>query len=267
MATTTDVSDEYSHIATRFFQSLLMREEWGVDVYGYWSYKIPFDEELMDLKFKLAKTSYDEARHANICKKMVRHFGEDEAVEEMHERWREQEGYNWVNRMGYVFSEGLDHYIEMLALNPLFLDNIGIHFFADIAEQSPDPLLTDTAESIVEDEQLHSSISSEFLPIAIERYGDGAHEKIERTLETYLPIIYGIQGQPNSKARQKMIDAGFLTLTNEDVHEIMDEHAREIYDPLGIDVPPLDEDDYISAGEVPDYAERVCMKRMTTGDL
>ncbi|WP_458210427.1 hypothetical protein [Haladaptatus sp. NG-SE-30] len=261
------VSDEYRNVATPFFQELLLREQWAADVYGYWMHQINLDQELRQLKFKLGKTVYDEVRHANICEKMVRHLGGQDAVDEMYDQWCEQGQQTWVHRMNRVFTKGIPSYIEFLSTVPLFADSVGIQFFADLAENTNDPVIADTVESISEDERLHSSLSAEFLPVLVERHGNEARKKIEQGLELWLPVMYGIQGHPDSEARNRMIESGFLSLTNEEIHEIMRDHASDILNPLGIDIPKLDRDEYLKANEVADYSERVMNERIERGEL
>jgi len=267
MAKTHSVSDDYREVALPFFQELLLREQWAADVYGYWMREIDFDQEFRQLKFKIGKTVYDEVRHASICEKMTRHLGGQLAVDEMYERWNKQGHQTWLHRMDRVFTEGIPNYVEFLSTLPLFADSVGIEFFADLAENTEDPVIADTVESISEDERLHSSLAAQFLPILIERRGDQARRKIERGLDLWLPVMYGVQGHPNSDARQRMIDAGFMTLTNDDVHEIMRDHARSVLDPLDIELPGLNEDEYLKATEVTDYSERVMRERALRGEL
>lgn len=261
------VSEGYREVAIPFFQELLLREQWAADVYGYWMREIDFDQDFRRLKFKVGKTVYDECRHAEICEKMVRHLGGQEAVDDMYDRWREQGHQTWINRMTRVLTEGIPNYTEFLTTLPLFADSVGVRFFADLADNTNDPVIADTVESISEDERLHSSLAAEFLPVLVERHGDNAREKIERGLQLWLPAMYGIQGRPNSESRQRMIERGFLTLTNEDVHEVMRDHGRSVLNPLDIELPQLEEDEYLAATEVVDYCERVMKERKLRGDV
>jgi 1,2-phenylacetyl-CoA epoxidase catalytic subunit len=198
--------------------------------------------------------AYDEVRHADICRRMIRHFGGQEEIDKLYAEWDE---HKWLYKMDLAFTQGPDDFVEFLTTVPLLADITGIYIFADMASESPDPLWADAAESISQDERMHSSIGEEFLPIAVEKYGDRAIESIERGLERWMPIHFGGQGQPDSPGRQRMIDRGLLTLTTRDVHDLMYEHMEEVLEPLGVDVPRLEEDKIIRTSEVADYAMKV----------
>lgn len=260
------VTPEFEEAALRFFPQLLLREQFAANIFGYWAAKIPLDPEMDKLRFKTIKSSYDEVRHRELCAKMVKRFGGQEAVEEMRESWDPWD--NWQMRMTKVFTDGLSDYVEFLTTIPLLGDRAGLFIFQDFAECSPDPVWADAAESVVADEQLHISLADEFLPIVVERHGDEAREKIERHLDTWLPLLFGLQGHPERDAagRQRLIDAGFMSLTVEELHDIMYEELRQVMDPIGVEVPAYEDIDTISASEVDDYARRVYWERAVSDD-
>lgn len=267
MSGTVQMSEEYREVALNFFRELLLREQWVADVYGYWVQEPDFDQEFRDFRLSISKTSYDEARHANIMEKLVRHLGGQEVVDEMYAEWNQRKNFTWLDRMTRVFTKGIPNYTEFLSTAPLFADSVGVHFFADVAENTPDPLIADAVESISEDERLHRSLAAEYLPEIVEREGEAAEEKIRKGVELWWPVMVGIQGHPESSTREKMIDAGFVSLTNEDVHDLMRQQGEEVLDPLGIDIPELDDDEYLRAGEVTDYCERIVTERDLAGEI
>lgn len=260
------VSPEYREAALRYFPQLLLREQYAANIFGYWAAKIPLDPELDRLRFKTIKSSYDEVRHRELCAKMVKRFGGQAAVDEMHASWEPWD--NWQQRMTTVFTDGLSDYVEFLTTVPLIGDRAGLFIFQDFAECSPDPVWADAAESVVADEQLHISLADEFLPLVVERHGEAARAKIERHLDTWLPFLFGLQGHPehDAEGRQRLIDAGFMTLTVEDLHDILYEELRAVMDPIGVDVPAYSDLELLSAGEVDEYAERVFLNRAVAGD-
>lgn len=260
------VSPEYEAAARRFFPQLLLREQFAANLFGYWAAKIPLDPELDKLRFKTLKSAYDEVRHRELCAKMVKRFGGQDAVDEMHESWDPWD--NWQMRMTTVFTEGLTDYVEFLTTIPLLADRAGLFIFQDFAECSPDPVWADAAESVVADEQLHISLADEFLPLVVERHGDPARNKIERHIDTWLPLLFGLQGHPvhDVDGRQRLLDAGFMSLTIEELHDILYEELREVVDPIGVEVPAYEDIDIVSAAAVDEYAQRVYMQRAVTED-
>jgi 1,2-phenylacetyl-CoA epoxidase catalytic subunit len=262
-----EVPDAYLEFAVPFFKETLIREQTGGNVFGYWMSKVPLDEELDELRFDLAKSAYDEMRHREICLKMLRHFGGQEAVSDMYQSWRDQGADNWQDRITFAFTQGIEDYIEFLTTFPLFGDLFGLYQFQDFAECSPDPLWTDAAESIVEDEKLHISLASEYLPLVVERHGDAALASIQRGLDTWMPVMFGLVGdysdEWDSKMRQRMINSGFATLTIKDVHDHMWENVEDlIADIDGVDVPDLPADEYLSIKDVGPRCEQVVADRL-----
>lgn len=260
------VSPEFEEAALRYFPQLLLREQFAANIFGYWAAKIPLDPAVEKLRFKTIKSAYDEVRHRELCAKMVKRFGGQDAVEAMHESWDPWD--NWQQRMTTVFTDGLADYVEFLTTIPLLGDRAGLFIFQDFAECSPDPVWADAAESVVADEQLHISLADEFLPIIVDRHGDRAREKITHHLETWLPVLFGLQGHPvhDADGRQRLIDAGFMSLTVEDLHDIIYNELRDVMDPIGVTVPAYEDIDLIAAADVDEYAERVYFDRAVAND-
>lgn len=253
--------EAYDHEMVKYLKNLYTGELWAGCVPGYWMYRIPLDPDLEQLRFKMGKTAYDEVRHARIVERMLRNFGGDEAVEELHTQLKHDD---WLEKMNVAFCEGPEDWIEYLTTLPLLADGTGIYIFASFAEHSPDPLWSDAAESISQDERLHGSIGPEAIPIAIEKYGDEAIESLQRGLERWMPALFGVQGHPDSPARQRMIDRGCLDLTNEEVHELMWETLYDVFDPYDeVTVPEMDEEDYLRAEEIADYSIGVARGEIT----
>jgi 1,2-phenylacetyl-CoA epoxidase catalytic subunit len=241
-----------------WFTYLYQAELFGADVFGSWILEVRLaDDDMARLNHHQGKMTYDEARHSDIAKRMLQHFGGDEAVENAHQKYREQGTKSYRERMTSIFSQGPDNVTEFLTTLPLTADAPGIDIFADMAQCSPDPLWSDAAESISDDEKLHGSLAAEFLPVMVEKRGDEARADIQRGLDRWLPIMFAHQGHPESKIRDRMIDAGIISLTTRDVHEIMYENIHDVLDPLGVDVPHYDGDELMRAKEAIEYGERL----------
>lgn len=267
MSKVSTVSQEEHKAYKRLFPALVHREQFAGNIFGYWASQLPLDKELDRLRFKMQKSAYDEMRHKDICEKMVKRFAGEDGVEEMYNNWDPYD--NWMTKMTKVFTEGMEDHIEFLCTIPLAGDRAGLYTFQSFAECSSDPLWTDAAESIVEDEKLHSSLPDEFLPIAVERHGDEAVEKIERALETWLPAVLGIQGHPvqDAEGRQYLIDSGIIDVTIDELYDQMMEEVHEVMDPLGVDVPDLDENDYLRSAEVLPYCMDEYVDRIVRGEV
>lgn len=259
--------EEYRELAVPFFQKLVQQEQMAACVFGYWIHRLPLDPMLDELRVDLARTTYDEARHRNIAEDMLVRFGGSEAVDEMHKEWEEIGDDSWQTKMSTALTYGVKNYVEFLTTTPLMGDSIALYFFQDMANCSPDPVWTDAAESYVEDEKLHLNLAAEYLPQLIERHGEKAREAAEEGLKTWMPPLFAIHGHPTKDAatRQRMIDAGLVSMSSDELHELLYEHIHEVMDPLGIEVPELDDDDIPKANRLTDYAYGIYERRVEEG--
>lgn len=234
-------------------------ELWAGDVAGFWMHRVPLHRDLEGLRFKLGKMSYDEVRHAEILRRMIQRFGGDDAVQSLNARLDESDRTDtWLYKMDYAFTEGPDDFIEFLPTMPLLADATGNHVMADHAKCSPDPVWSDAAESISVDERLHGSISSEFIPVVIDLYGDGAKRKLQRGLDRFMPVLFSWIGHPTFGLRDEWIENGVVSMDGEDVYAVMYDNLHEIFDDYPeIDVPDITRDDCVHPTEVPDFAVRV----------
>lgn len=262
-----DVPEQYHEFSVPFFKDLVIKEQMAANVFSYWVHRIPLDPKLDELRVDLCRSAYDEARHRNISEDMLRRFGGQEAVDEMHEWWEEVGDDQWQTRMTTYLTYGVKNYIEFLTTTPLMGDSIALYFFQDAAECSPDPVWTDVAESLVEDEKLHLNLAAEYLPPIIEEHGEKARRSVEEGLKTWMLPLFAIHGHPekDKEHRQAMIDAGFVSKTSRELHETLLEHVHEVMDPLGINVPELDEDEMPKANELMDYSENIYNRRVENG--
>lgn len=256
--------EDYRKLAVPFFQKLVQQEQMAACVFGYWIHRLPLDPMLDELRVDLARTTYDEARHRNIAEDMLVRFGGQEAVDEMHEEWAGIGDDSWQFKMSTALTYGVENYVEFLTTTPLMGDSIALYFFQDMANCSPDPVWTDAAESYVEDEKLHLNLAAEYLPQLIERHGEKAREAAEEGLETWMPPLFAIHGHPtkDAAARQRMIDAGLVSMTSAELHDLLYEHIHEVMDPLDIEVPELDEEDIPKANRLADYAYGIYERRV-----
>lgn len=258
MAQSDTVSEEFKKGWVRHLTFFTMSEQSGADVAGSMLPTVPVDDEKMwQLRHDLAKFAYDEARHARICRQMIRYFSDGDTMEEVYDEWELEGEQNWLHRYNRVSMEGYRDYIDWLAVVPVMGDETGLHYFRSAAENSPDPLWADVAESIVQDEHMHVNLASEYIPYIVEREGEGIKERLEETLEKWVPFWYGMNGHPDSEYSQRTIDAGMVDLHTSDLHEYQKQSLRDLYEPLGIEVPELDDDEYLRQNEILDYAERV----------
>jgi 1,2-phenylacetyl-CoA epoxidase catalytic subunit len=268
MAVQQEVSEEYRETLVPMLKMLTHREQWAANVFAYWMRDIPLDPELDELRSNMGKVVYDEMRHRNIMERMVGHFGGQEEIESMHQQWKEWGEYNWMNRMGTIFTDGVSDYIEFLTTLPLHGDLTGHFLFTDLANCADDPVWSDAAESVVEDEDLHISLPRQYLPILVERYGDEARESIKKGIRWWFRPLNSIQGHPihDTKSRQYVIEKGVSSRTINDVRKEMFEHYDEIFDPLGIEIPDPDPEQYPKSEEIPDVCEKNYMKRKNMGE-
>lgn len=258
MSQTETVPQEYKDGWVQHLKFLTLNEQFGADCAGYWLHDVPVDDEkLWQLRLDMAKFVYDEARHARLLRRVMHYFGDSEAVDGIYDEWGAQGDRNWLKRMNRIGMEGFDDYIDFLAVIPITGDATGLEFFADIAEHSPDPFWADVAESIHEDEFMHVNLGAEYIPYIVERHGEELKSRLERTLQDWLPFMHALNGHPDSDLSRKNIDRGMYSLHASDLHEIQRESLHEVYDPLGIEVPELDDDDYLKTGEMLEYGERV----------
>lgn len=256
MASAAQVPEEYRQEIVPLLLTIAVSEQWAADVTGYWMHDVPLDSpEMKDLKHDMAKMTYDEARHNEICLQMAGHFGGAEAVDKAYEKWANQENQRTLDQLNRCVIEGMNSFVDWMAIVPVIGDRAGLEVFADLAECSPDPIWTDAAESVHEDEHHHISIASEYMPYIIERYGEPMREEIEQTLEKWVPFMMGFQGKPGSEHRQRQIESGVFTMTLEETHELQYDALHDMYDPLGIEVPHLDADEYLARSELVDYVE------------
>jgi len=251
------MSDELREEYINWWTYLAPAEMIGSDIAGYWLPYIPFDEDLRVLRHELGKMAYDEVRHSDISVRMLRHVGGQEAVDSLYSNQKKLGMDSYLHMQGRMATEGYDDFIEYLVAGPTTGDFAGIPIFADIAECSPDPLISDAAESIAEDEKLHANIGAEFLPMLVDKFGEPARESIQRALDRWMPVMLAHQGYPDSKHRQRMIDSGMMTLSVRDIHEKMYQELEEIMNPLGIEVPVLDESEYLHQSEIKDYSREI----------
>jgi 1,2-phenylacetyl-CoA epoxidase catalytic subunit len=259
---TAEVPDDMRREYINWFTYMYEAELIGTDVAGYWTHKIPLrGPTSKKVIHKLGKMAYDEVRHGDIGKRMLQHFGGDEAVEAAHQKYAERGNDSYRHRFSRILMYGPDDWIEFLTTGPLLGDAPGIDIFADMAECSPDPLWSDAAESIAEDEKLHGSISEEPIPLVVEEYGDEAIESLERGLDRWMPLMFAHQGKPNSSTRQRMIDSGIMTMTVEDVHDIMYEILHDVFDPLEIEFSRIPDDEYLSQREGLEYGENILREK------
>lgn len=259
--------EEYRRLAEPFFKKLVQQEQMAACVFGYWIHRLPLNPVLDELRVDLARTTYDEARHRNIAEDMLLRFGGQEAVDEMHDDWESLGDDSWQHQLSTALTYGVKNYVEFLTTTPLMGDSIALYFFQDMADCSPDPVWTDAAESFVEDEKLHLNLAAEYLPPILEMHGEKARDAIEEGLETWMPPLFAIHGHPTKdrEARQQMIDAGLVSMTSSELHDLLYEHIHDVMDPLGIDVPELDESEIPKANELTQYAYDIYEQRVDEG--
>jgi 1,2-phenylacetyl-CoA epoxidase catalytic subunit len=255
---TEEVAEEFKQGWIRHLKNLASLEQWGADMGGMFLPEVPVDEpEMWELRHDLSKFAYDESRHARICRQMIVHFGGQERMNEIYDEWHEQGEDQFLFRLNSIARNGFDDYIEFLAVVPVLGDRVGLEFFADAAAQSEDPLWADVAESIHEDERMHVNMSVEWIPYLVEKHEDEViKERIEEALEDWLPFYHGLNGHPDSEGSKHEIEIGMRTMHSTDFHELQRESLHDLYDPLGIEVPELDDDEYLWTSEILNYAER-----------
>lgn len=261
------VTEEQRSVYEKIFPGIVHREQFVANAFSYWASQLPMDQQHNRLRFKLIKAAYDEARHTEIVEEMARRFGGDEYMNAKYDEWDRYQ--NWSSQMSCVFTRGLRDHVEFLCTVPLAGDPAGLVTFQSYAACSPDPIWTDAAESIVEDEKFHSSLTAEYLPKYVEETGEEGIERIESALETWLPAVLGLQGHPIKDAdkRANLIDAGVIDITIGETYDHMLSEVHDIMDPLDVTVPDLDEDDYLGFGEVRPYALEVYQRRCIRGDV
>jgi 1,2-phenylacetyl-CoA epoxidase catalytic subunit len=255
MSETEQVPEEYREVALHFLSYMIQIEEYAADVAGYWLHRVPMKWEYRELRTDLAKMTYDEARHRNVTERMIRHLGGEDAVEDTYDRWEYKGEDSFHRRWTRLFTEGPDDWIEFLVTLPLLGDMTGVYINDDIANQSPDPLISDAFESLADDERMHGSISSEAIPTVIEEEDEEARRTIEEGIDRWLPVMLGIIGHPDDAEKEPLFEAEVVSLSTAELHENQYEQLHSLLDPLGIQWERLDDDEYLRTDEVYEYGK------------